>query len=300
MPKPPVAATDRFVTVAGYRVHYIDAGRGTPVILIPGSYSTCRAWDRLVPLLAADYRLLAVDYVGTGESDKPTRGFGYTAQEQADIVAGMIEQLALAPAHLVGASYGGVIVLLVAAGYPQHVAKVVSIEGSAVVPEKLPGSPLESMLKYPILGDMFIALVRTGWLSRPLLKTIAGAWYPHMTAADRQEMLEQLAYNARSAARIPWYRVSVAHKHAVGLEALCQTIRAPVLYLYGEQSDFRPMVDANLRFFEAHLPHVQAAELPGGIHDLAFQKPLEVAVLIRRFFLGQPETRGESHITQHR
>ena len=78
---------DKFILVQTYKIHYVEAGAGEPVILIPGSYSTYRVWNRLMPLLAGDFRLLALDYVGVGDSDKPTKGFDYTIQEQTDIIA---------------------------------------------------------------------------------------------------------------------------------------------------------------------------------------------------------------------
>jgi pimeloyl-ACP methyl ester carboxylesterase len=162
------------------------------VILIPGSFSPYRAFNRIIPLLADRYRLLAVDYVGTGESGKPTGGFGYTVEEQADLIAEMIEKLGLGRAHLVGSSYGGAIVLYLAAFHPHLVNKVVSIEGGVVRPENLRGDPMEFLLKYPVLGDLFVAVSKTGLLNRVFMRLIAGAWYPRMTPDDKREMLEQL------------------------------------------------------------------------------------------------------------
>lgn len=43
------------------------------------------------------------------------------------------------------------------------------------------------------------------------------------------------------------------------------------------------LVEDNIRFLETHLPHVRVVGLEGGIHDLEFQKPKEVADLIRNF-----------------
>jgi pimeloyl-ACP methyl ester carboxylesterase len=84
---------DRFAQVRGHRIHYVDVGPGPPVIMVSGSYSTYRTWNRLIPLLADRYRLLALDYLGTGDSDKPKRGFRYTVQEQADLIAELIQML---------------------------------------------------------------------------------------------------------------------------------------------------------------------------------------------------------------
>lgn len=275
---------DRFVQVEGYRIHYVEAGTGHPVILVPGSYGTYRTWNRLIPLLSDRYQLLALDYLGVGDSDKPKRGFRYTVQEQATLIAHIIQQLGLGKTHMVGVSYGGAIVLNLAARHPELVNKVVSIEGGVVKPKTLPGSPLESILRYPLLGDLFLGIARTGLLNRALARVIAGKWYPHTTEEDRQELLEQVRYNAQSASRIPWYWITVSHKTCEDLEEAAKSMQTPVLYLYGTASDFLEMlVKDNVRFLETHLPHVRIVGIEGGIHDLEFQKPWEVASLVADF-----------------
>jgi pimeloyl-ACP methyl ester carboxylesterase len=279
---------DRFIEVEGYRIHYVDAGAGDPVILIPGSFSTYRAWNRVIPPLSEHYRVLALDYVGAGDSDKPKKGFRYTIQEQAGLIAGLIRQLDLGRVNLVGSSYGGVIVLYLAARHPELVNKVVSIEGAVVIPEKLPGSQLEFAVKYPLIGDLFIALMKTGVLNEALLRAITGKWYPSMTGIDRREFLEHLHYNGRSAARIPIYWISVSNKTCENFEAAARTMQVPVLYLYGTASDFmEPMLKENIPFLETCVPHARVVGLEGGIHDLEFQKSGEVVDLVLDFLRNQ-------------
>jgi len=161
---------DRFIEVEGYNIHYVEVGTGHAVILVPGSFSTYRAWNRVIPLFSDHYRLLALDYVGTGDSDKPKKGFRYTVEEQADLTAKMIEKLELGKVHLIGGSYGGEIVLNVVVRYPDLANKVVSIEGGVVRPEELPGDPEEMAMEHEgrmgvyfdsggnrLLGTLFLA-----------------------------------------------------------------------------------------------------------------------------------------------
>lgn len=275
---------DKFAEVDGYRIHYVDVGAGDPMVLVAGSYSTYRAWNRVIPLLCEHYRLLALDYVGTGDSEKPQKGFRYTIQEQAGLIAGLIRQLGLGRVHLIGSSYGGAIVLNLAARHPELVNTVVSIEGGIVLPKKMPGSPMEAALKVPVIGDLFLGLVKTGLLNKTMVKLIAGQWYPQMTAEDRTEYLEQLRYNAKSASRIPWYWISVSYKTCENFEEAAKAMKMPVLYLYGTASDFMdPLLRENIQFLKTHLPHARIVGLEGGIHDLEFQKPKEVVDLVLEF-----------------
>jgi pimeloyl-ACP methyl ester carboxylesterase len=276
---------DKFTEVDGYVLHYIEVGKGHPVILIPGSFSTYRAWNRIIPLLSERYRLLALDYLGTGDSDKPTKRFRYTIEEQADLIAKMIRKLGIGKVHLVGGSYGGAIALSLAVRHPDLISKVVSIEGGVVIPENMPQSPVEYFLRYPIIGDLFIALTKTNFMTGALIRLIAGKWYPHMTSDDKKEMKEQLRHNGKSSSRIPWYWISVSHKTAKPFEEEAKSIKVPVLYLYGTESDFKKSIlEPNLKFFRTYLPKIKIAGVDGGIHDLEFQKPKEVANLILEFF----------------
>jgi pimeloyl-ACP methyl ester carboxylesterase len=286
---------DKFILVERYKIHYVEAGQegGEPVILIPGSYSTYRAWNRLMPLLAGQYRLLALDYVGVGDSDKPRSGFEYTIQEQTDLIAKMVLQMNPGKVNLVGGSYGGAIVFDFAARYSDLVNKIVSIEGGIIKPEKIKGDPLEYCLKFPVIGDIFVQVTRSGMLNKPVMKLVAGKWYTEMTADDKKEALEQIDSNARSASRIPWHKISLARKTSKNIEEEAKSIKSPILYLYGTKSDFKEnLLGKNLEYLKTYLPHAWIVAMEGGIHDLAMQKPLEVASLILEFLRNKPVIRN--------
>jgi len=275
---------DEFLEIDGYQLHYVEIGKGKPVLLIPGSFSTYRSWNGIIPRLCEDYRLLALDYLGTGDSDKPRSGFGYTIGEQADLADRLIRKLRLGRTHLVGASYGGAIVLNMAARYPDAVGKVVSIEGGILKPKNMPSNPIENLLRYPILGDVMIAIIRSGAMNRLVMRRVAGAWYPKMTASQKQILLAEISFNARSASRAAWYSIAKSSRTVIPFEEEAKRIRAPILYLAGEQSDFRAMAGENIRFLRENLPQAKILELSDGIHDLAVQKPREVARAILEFF----------------
>src|SRR5205823_10946826 len=70
--------TDAFVSLRGLRFHYRDwGGRGRPLVLLHGLASTARIWDLVAPLLAARYRVVALNQRGHGESDKPDDGYDF-------------------------------------------------------------------------------------------------------------------------------------------------------------------------------------------------------------------------------
>ncbi|MEV8567864.1 alpha/beta fold hydrolase [Streptomyces sp. NPDC051322] len=68
-------AVHRWVTAGDVRLHIAEFGAGRPVVLLHGFPQHWYAWDRLVPLLAADHRLICVDLRGFGWSEQTRRGY---------------------------------------------------------------------------------------------------------------------------------------------------------------------------------------------------------------------------------
>ena len=119
---------DKFVLVGLQKIHYVEAGKGPPMVLVPGSYNTYRIWNRLMPLLTEHSRLLALYYLGE---------FDYTVREQADLIAQIVRQLELGKVNLMGCALGGAVVFDFAARYPELAGKVVSIGGHLIPPDEI-------------------------------------------------------------------------------------------------------------------------------------------------------------------
>jgi pimeloyl-ACP methyl ester carboxylesterase len=103
--------------VNGIRIAVQDTGRGVPLVLVHGSWGSHHNWDRVVPGLAEDHRVISYDRSGHSES-QGRDGQGTFAEDVADL-AGLVEALGAAPAWVVGSSAGAVIALQLAATRPQ-------------------------------------------------------------------------------------------------------------------------------------------------------------------------------------
>ena len=274
---------DRFVVIQDHNIHYVESGEGQPILLIPGAWSTYRYWNRIVPLLSKQYRLLALDYLGVGDSDKPGSGFGYTVEEQADLIAGMIEKLRIPQIHIIGTSYGGGIALNLAARYPDRVGKIVSIEGNGMKHKKMPYRPMKGLLKWPLIGEVPISVTRSGLLDKMIARLVMGkAWHP-LSDQEKKEIVEIVSQTNKTASRASWYHISRTLVTSKDFAEEAKTIRIPILYLYGENSDYRDMAEANAEFLKTNLPYVEVVCFKDGIHNLELQKPEEVGNLISEF-----------------
>ena len=126
---PGFAHTPRYVEVEGLRIHYIDAGPpgGAPVLLMHGEPSWSFLWRHVIDvLLQAGQRVVAIDLVGFGRSDKPARGEDHTYARHVGWVRGAVAQIGLEDVTLVGHDWGGLIGLRVVAEDPDRFARVVA------------------------------------------------------------------------------------------------------------------------------------------------------------------------------
>jgi pimeloyl-ACP methyl ester carboxylesterase len=96
--------------------------------------------------------------------------------------------------------------------------------------------------------------------------------------------VEIISQTNKTASRIPWYRISRTLVTSRDFAEEVKTIRIHILYLYGENSGYRRMAEANADFLKTHLPQAEVFCLKDGVHNLELQKPEEVAKIILQFF----------------
>src|SRR6185503_7519646 len=116
-----VLAQDRYFESAGARLRYVERGSGAPVVLVHGFTANIeRAWidTGVLPDLARDYRVIALDLRGHGNSDKPHDASAY--EPMATDVIALLDHLGIERAHLVGYSLGGIIAAKLLTTHPQR------------------------------------------------------------------------------------------------------------------------------------------------------------------------------------
>ena len=115
--------TDRFATVYGAKIHYVEAGSGHPLILIHGLADNIAVWDSVIPSLAARFRVVALDQIGFGRSDKPL--LNYRVSTFVDFLDGFMTEVKIERASLVGNSLGGWVAADFALKHPERVERLV-------------------------------------------------------------------------------------------------------------------------------------------------------------------------------
>jgi pimeloyl-ACP methyl ester carboxylesterase len=166
-----------FVTVHGYKMHYLVGGTGRPLVLVHGLGSKAADWANLIPsLIAGGHRVYALDLLGYGRSAQP-QDAGYSISDQAAMVEGFLDSQHLQQVDLAGWSMGGWIAMRLALQQPGRVRRLVLLD-SAGLRFKLsfdpalfqPASPrdlaaLEELLvphPQPLPGFLAVAMLRRG------------------------------------------------------------------------------------------------------------------------------------------
>ncbi|HYZ55837.1 MAG TPA: alpha/beta fold hydrolase [Streptosporangiaceae bacterium] len=124
---PDFAATSRFAEAGGMRLHYHEAGDGTPVVLLHGGGPGASAWSNFgpnLPVFAKHFRTLMVDQPGFGKSAKPPVTGSYFTFS-ADALAALLDGLGIERAHLVGNSLGGGTAVRFALNHPERAGRLV-------------------------------------------------------------------------------------------------------------------------------------------------------------------------------
>lgn len=114
-----------YVEINGLRVHYLDEGRGEVILCLHGEPSWSYLYRKMVPILARGHRVLAMDFIGFGRSDKFTERAEYSFQMHHDTLAGFIEALDLQQITLVVQDWGGLVGLPAASERPERIARLV-------------------------------------------------------------------------------------------------------------------------------------------------------------------------------
>ncbi|OBI39708.1 alpha/beta fold hydrolase [Mycobacterium colombiense] len=143
--------TERTVDVAGKSIFYAEAGTGPVVVLLHGGgpgASGVSNYSRNIDTLAQHFRVIVPDMPGYGRSSKGIDGhdpFGYLG----DMIRGLLDELRIDTAHLVGNSYGGAAAVRLAMDTPHRVGRLVLMgPGGIGTTRGAPTAGLKSLLSY--------------------------------------------------------------------------------------------------------------------------------------------------------
>lgn len=237
----PLSEHSRFAAVDGIKLHYQEFGDDTKpaVLLIHGYRSSAYVWRSTAPLIAEQgFRVLAIDLVGFGYSEKP-RWFEYSIQAQARVVVRFMSRLGIGRATVVGSSYGGAVAATLALDYAERVEKLVLSD--AIINDDQKSHPILRLVSVPGVGEALTPFFAD---SRALLKsrmrhTLAEASQHLIT----EERIENILRPTRAADAHHSLLATARNWHANRVEQDAHLINQPTLIVWGEDDSVTPVAD---------------------------------------------------------
>ena len=126
----------RWLYLRGHRYHYVDEGRGEPIVLVHGNPTWSFFFRSLILALRKDYRVIAVDHIGCGLSEKPgDHAYDYCLQNRIDDLDELFEQLPLTGNLTLGVhDWGGMIGLGCALRRVEQIKRLIVFNTAAFLP----------------------------------------------------------------------------------------------------------------------------------------------------------------------
>jgi pimeloyl-ACP methyl ester carboxylesterase len=267
----------------GTDVHYVSAGSdGTPVLLVHGFPETWWTFHKLIPLLAAEHRVIAVDLPGFGDSGNAPQDS--TSATAAESLRRLIDELDLGAVHLTGQDISGVTTFRLAAVHPQLVRSFAAIETG------LPGFGLEMLADVTHGGAWHIGVLAAPGIPEMLLagrerEFLAGYAYPAMCATDSAITDQDIDEFTRTFARpdgfrgaSSLYRCMLQEGDEIRELAAQSRLQMPVLAIGARSGDFPHHTMTQVA------EHVSAATLDGVGHYAAMEAPDALAQALLDFY----------------
>ncbi|HWO84217.1 MAG TPA: alpha/beta hydrolase [Solirubrobacterales bacterium] len=272
------------VTVRGGRILDLPDGdlqvaehgsrNGPPIVLLHCYTCAMDWWNGMVPLLEKNHRVITIDLLGHGGSEKPSEG--YTPSNQAKVVAEALERLQVREATVVGHSLGGAVVVGLSEQSPELIARPVIID---MPPDNTydDGFGLSAALSFaPLLGEAL-------WQTKPDFSVRDGlevAFAPGYEVPDAfVEDLKRMTYTAYDDS-------PQGNDHFLHEKSLDQRMKAtgkPLMVLMGAEEQLVDDPQRALDQYKAAVPEAETHLVPGAGHSPNVERPALTAKYVLRF-----------------
>ena len=281
-----MASQDKYIVIGGHRHRYLETGRqGPPMLLVHGISSSLDYFGPSIPLLAESFRVLAIDLLGFGGSDKP-KDKTYSLQLYADLIREFIEKTGAAadgPVYATGHSMGGKYLLATALTYPDSFGKLVlsNTDGFISVPSfaralSLPGVRhiLKPLITRPKIAEKMLAAAihRIDSVPQETYRKILDIALDH-------EVFDTVMRLNRNLIHLDLKRS--------GLRARLNELRIPTLIIWGDQDRYMSPKFAQDALRE--IPDSKLVMIRNCGHSPMLEYPGEFTSAITEFIFSEPQ-----------
>jgi esterase len=280
-----MASIDKFVTVRGLRLHYLESGNpaGPAVICIHGLTNNAHDFDPIAARLADRYRVIAIDVRGRGESQWGPPA-DYNIPNYVEDLNAFIEALAIERVSLIGNSMGGRISILYAANHPERVERIVLNDIAPSIDPAVTARINRNVIDTPTEFENLDEVVRF-YRNNPSMTGLAGyrgtilseaaRWSVKPTPAGRLTWKIDPALRGSSSGQMPIRQLDLWPQF--------EALSIPVLIVRGSDSEVLPLATAQQMCQRAR--NARMIEVPDVGHLPSLIEP-DVLAALREFLLS--------------
>jgi 2-hydroxy-6-oxonona-2,4-dienedioate hydrolase len=270
-------AVEKDATVLGFKLHYIEAGSGAPVVLLHGLGGDGSRWAPNIAELSKDFHVFALDQIGFGQSDKPLAN--YHTGMLAEFLVDFMTAVNVPKASLVGNSMGASVALYTAVHYPARVARIVLADGGGF---RAAGGAAAGVSSPEALHRRMLQNSTTREETREFFRIL---FHDKSLVTDKM-VDEQLAMRLRSAFTIS--KIQDAGDRGTLSEAEVHGVRAPTLVVWGKYDELANPAGADR--LERTVPGAKKVIIDNCGHMPQLEKADEFNRIVRDFLQTRAAT----------
>ena len=262
------------VDVASHRIQYLDSGgHGRPLLMLHGFAADYFSWPRMARHLGDDYRVIAPDLPGFGESSRIETA-SYDISHQADRIRGFLDALGVQRVDIIGNSMGGWIAAAFAARYPDRVRTLTLIDtGGITAPHPSPFMEAVKEGKNPLIAhsrEQFNKLLKLVFYHQPFIPGPLKGYFA-------REAVKHASFNEKVFKDLS--------DHYLALEPLLPKLKMPTLVIWGRHDQI--LDPSSVQVLRAGLPDATVHWLDTG-HVPMLEQPQATAKVLNGFLQAHP------------
>lgn len=263
-----------YVNLPTGQVHYRMEGSGEPVLLLHQAPMSSAEFSDIIPFLSKDFRVIAPDLPGHGQSDDLPREF--ELEDYAESIMRFMDSLGVSKANIGGNHTGSAISMYIAVNYPERVKKLI-LSGESLIGIAEINSFIEALKTRPMSRDIPLDesghfLVETWERYRPL-------------APNSPPEVRFKPFIIGLAARLRRYDAHLPVFRWMAKEDRLPKIKSPTLIFSGDKDLFYS--EKLMQSAPSRIPGCKIAVINDGGAMVCFEKPREVASVFLRFLKGE-------------
>jgi pimeloyl-ACP methyl ester carboxylesterase len=277
----------RILTLPGGEIQVVEEGptaepageAGAPIVLLHCYTCSLHWWDRIAPILAERHRVIRIDLLGHGGSEKPSGE--YSIELQAQLVAGALNELGVQGAVVVGNSMGAAVAVALAQESSQLVDRLVAVDMAPNTTDFGGGLPLAARIGYvPVIGEAMYRLTPDFVVKDAYGESFAPGFDIESGFPDSDQVVDDfraMNYSAYDGAP----GATEDYLAEMPLDARLRQAAVPAMVIFGAEDQLFDVERAIAGFDD--VPGIRTATVEDAGHAPQVEQPEETARLILEF-----------------